>query len=158
MYVHTTIIHHQSVLPKGRFFTANSGTKAAVLPKGRSSAANSETRFAVLLVMNRCGSLPLLSAYHSLFSIWTDFKRSEKVPSALTWRWGEWIWLTEPSGLHRNSPKGLISAPSGFCPDQRSGNPNYPSLPSRHKIPNFIGEKYNACSSALCNFLHFPVT
>ena len=22
-------------------------------------------------------------------------------------RWGEWIWLTGPSGLHRNSPQGL---------------------------------------------------
>ena len=32
-----------SVLPKGRFFTASSGTKAAVLPKGRSSTANSGT-------------------------------------------------------------------------------------------------------------------
>ena len=42
--------HHQSVLPKGRSFTANSGTKAAVLPKGRSSTANSETKVAVLQV------------------------------------------------------------------------------------------------------------
>ena len=32
-----------SVLPKGRSFTANSGTKAAILPKGRSSIANSGT-------------------------------------------------------------------------------------------------------------------
>ena len=23
------------------------------------------------------------------------------------WKWGEWIWLSEPSGLHRNSPQGL---------------------------------------------------
>ena len=23
------------------------------------------------------------------------------------WRWGEWIWLTGPSGLHLNSPYGL---------------------------------------------------
>ena len=29
-----------SVLPKGKSFTANSGTKAAILPKGRSSIAN----------------------------------------------------------------------------------------------------------------------
>ena len=33
------IRHHQSVLPKGRSFTANSGTKTAVLLKGRSSTA-----------------------------------------------------------------------------------------------------------------------
>ena len=32
-----------SVLPNGRSFTANSGTKAAILPKGRSSIANSGT-------------------------------------------------------------------------------------------------------------------
>ena len=57
-----TINHHQSVLPKGRSFTENSGTKAAVLPKGRSSTANSGTRVAVLLGMNRCGSFSFLSA------------------------------------------------------------------------------------------------
>ena len=37
-------------MPKGRSFTANSGTKAAVLPKDRSSTANSETKVAVLHV------------------------------------------------------------------------------------------------------------
>ena len=30
-----------------------------------------------------------------------DLKRSQ---GHQTWRWGEWIWLTGPSGLHRNSP------------------------------------------------------
>ena len=54
--------HHQSVLPKGRSFTANSGTKYAILPKSRSSTANSGTKVAVSLEMNRCGSFPLLSA------------------------------------------------------------------------------------------------
>ena len=57
--------------------------------------------------MNKCGNFPLLSAPHSLFSIWTDLKRSEKIPGASARRWGEWIWLTELSGLHRNSPQGL---------------------------------------------------
>ena len=57
--------------------------------------------------MNRCGSFPLFSAPHSLFSIWTNLKRSEKIPGAPTSRWGEWIWLTGPSGLHQNSPQGL---------------------------------------------------
>ena len=37
---------------EGRFFIANSGTKAAVLHKGRSSTANSGTKIAVLLRMN----------------------------------------------------------------------------------------------------------
>ena len=70
--------HHHSVLPKGRSFTANSGTTAAVLPKGRSSTANSGTKVAVLLGINRYGSFLLLSAPHSLISILTDLKRSEK--------------------------------------------------------------------------------
>ena len=35
------IYHHQSILPKGRYFIVNSGTNVAVLPKGRSSTANS---------------------------------------------------------------------------------------------------------------------
>ena len=101
------IIIIMSILPKGRSFAANSGTKAAVPLKVRSSTANSETQAAVLLGMDRCGSFPLLSAPHSLFSVWTDLKITEKIPWAPTWRWGEWIWLTGPSGLHRSSPRGL---------------------------------------------------
>ena len=61
--------YHQSILPKGRSFAANSGTKATVLLKGRSSTANSGTQAAVLLGMNMCGSFPLLFEPHSLFSI-----------------------------------------------------------------------------------------
>ena len=38
-----TISSVSCVLPKGRSFTANSGTKAAILPKGRSYIANSGT-------------------------------------------------------------------------------------------------------------------
>ena len=94
-----------NILPKGRSFTAKSGTKVAGLFKGRSSTANSGTYAAVLLRMDRCSSFPLLS--HSLFSIWTDLKRSEKIPGASTWMWREWIWLTGPSGHHWNSPQGL---------------------------------------------------
>ena len=75
--------------------------------EGRSSTANTGTNTAVLPGMNRCGSFPLLSACHSLFSIWTDLKRSENIPGIPTWRWGQWIWLTRPSGFHRNSPQGL---------------------------------------------------
>ena len=62
-------INIQSVLRKGRSFTANSGTKAVVLPKGRSSTANLGTKVVVLLGMNRCSRFPLLSAPYSLFSI-----------------------------------------------------------------------------------------
>ena len=102
-----TIIIIMSILPKGKYFTANLGIKAAVLLKGRSSTANSGTQAAVLLGMDRCGSFPLLSAPHPLFIIWTYLKRTEKIPGAPTWRWGEWVWLTGLSGLHRNSPQGL---------------------------------------------------
>ena len=59
---------HQSVLPRGRSFSANSGTKARVLSQVRSSTANSRTKAAVLLELNRCGSFPFLYAPHSLFS------------------------------------------------------------------------------------------
>ena len=57
--------------------------------------------------MNRCIIFALLSAPHSLFCISTNLKISEKIPGAPTWRWGEGIWLTGPTGLHRNSPQGL---------------------------------------------------
>ena len=85
--------HHQSVLPRAGL-SLQTGTKAAVPPKGKSSTANSRTKFAVLPEM--------LSAPHSLFSIWTDLKRSQGHQ-----RGWEWIWLTGPSRLNRNSPQGL---------------------------------------------------
>ena len=66
-----------------------------------------EQRLKLYQGLNRCSSFPLLSAPHSLFSICTDRKISEKIPGAPTWRWGERIWLTGPSGRHRNSPQGL---------------------------------------------------
>ena len=64
--------------------------------------ACSFTRDLIGLVASRC-----FPHTHSLFSNWTELKRSEKIPGAPTRRWGEWIWLTGPSGLHRNSPQGL---------------------------------------------------
>ena len=106
-YIHHHDEHHQNVLPKSRSFTVNSGTKVAVLPKGRSSIENSGTKVAVLLGMNRYGSFPLLFANHSFFSIWTDLKRSVKIPGVPAWTWGEWIGLHGPSGCHRNSSQGL---------------------------------------------------
>ena len=44
---HYSLLDIIRVLPKGRTFTANSGTKAAVMPKGRSSTANSGAKVAV---------------------------------------------------------------------------------------------------------------
>ena len=70
----------------------------------RPSTANAGTQAVVLLWVNRCGSFPLLSAPHSLFRIWADLKISEKILGTPSWKWGDWIWLTVPSGLHRNSP------------------------------------------------------
>ena len=72
--------HHQSIQPKERSFTANSGTKAAVLLKGRSSTANSGTQAVVLLEIDRCGSFPLFP--HSTLSLapeqtLKDLKRSQ---------------------------------------------------------------------------------
>ena len=71
---------------EGRFSTAISGTKAAVLPR-----------------RNRRGSFLLLSAPHSLFSIWTDLKWSGKIPGAPAWRWLDLTnWALRTS---RNSPQ-----------------------------------------------------
>ena len=86
---------------------AGSSLQAAVLPKAYLPLQTQEPMLQFYQGLNRCGSFPLLSAPHSLFSIWTDLKRSEKIPRAPTWRWGDWIWLTGPSGLHRYSPQGL---------------------------------------------------
>ena len=116
-FFNTLYIPSSEYYAKGRSFTANSGTKAAILLKSRFSTAKSRTQAAVLLGMDRCGSFPLLSAPPSLslLSIWSDHKRSEKIPGAPAWRWGEWIRLTRPSGLHRNSPQELnISSIIGF--------------------------------------------
>ena len=79
--------HHHEYSAKCRSFTANSGTKVAVLLKGRSSTASSGTQAEVLLGMNRWGSVPHPTLSLSLFSIWTDLKRSEKIPGAPTRRW-----------------------------------------------------------------------
>ena len=76
-------------------------------PKAGLSPQTQEQTLRFYQGFNRCGSFSLLSAPHSLFSFWTDLKRSEKIPETPTWRWGEWTWLTGPSGLHRNSPQGL---------------------------------------------------
>ena len=81
--------------------------KAAVLLKAGLPPQTQEPMLKFYQGLNRCGSFPLLSAPHSLFSIWTDLKRSEKIPGAPSRRWGERIWLTGPSGLHRNLPHGL---------------------------------------------------
>ena len=96
--------HHQCFLPRGRSFTASAATKAAVLPKACLPLQTQEPRLQLYQGLNRCSSFLLLSAPHSLFSIWTDLRRS---PGAPKWRWGEWIWLTGPSRLHRNYPQGL---------------------------------------------------
>ena len=119
--------HHQSVLPKGRSFTAKSDTKAAFLPKGRSSTANSGTKVAVWLGMNRCGSFRCFP--HPTLSLASEqtLKYLKSSQGATAWRWGECIWVTKPSGLHRNSPQGLkISSRRVF---DQIRDPNHPSPP-----------------------------
>ena len=61
--------HHQSVLPKGKSISASAGTKEAVLPKAGLPPQTQEPRLQFYYGLNMCGSFPLLSARHSLFSI-----------------------------------------------------------------------------------------
>ena len=117
------ILYHQSVLSKGRYFTANSGTKAAVPPKCRSFTANSGTKVAVLLGLNRCGSFPVFSTPHSLCSIWTVLKRSEKIPGMEVRRVDLSNWAVRTSTKFTTGVKYQFH--QGFWPDQRSGNPNH---------------------------------
>ena len=114
-----TIHHHQCVLPESRSFTASPGTQAAVLSVEGLSSQTQEPRLQFYQGLNRGRSFPLLSPHHSLFSIWTDLKTSEQIPRHTTWRWGEWIWLTGPSGLNRNSQQELNISSIGFL--TRSG-------------------------------------
>ena len=107
--------------------------QGCISAKDRSSIANLGNKAAILLGMIGYGSFPLLCAQHSLLSVWTNLKRSEKLPGAPTWRSEEWIWLTGPFGLHRNSPRELNT---GFWPDQRSGNQKHPSPPPYGYRPN----------------------
>ena len=88
--------------------------------------------------MNKCGSFPLFSAPHSLFSIWTNLKRSEKIPGAPAWRWGKWVllytWALQTSPKFTTGIKYQLH--QDFWPDQRSRNPNHPS--SHLKYSNML--------------------
>ena len=91
---------------EGRSSTANSGTKAAVLPKAGLPLQTQEPRLQfyqgwISAIASRCFPHP------TLLRIWRDLKRSQNIPGATTWRWEEYIWLTGPSYLRRNSPQGL---------------------------------------------------
>ena len=81
--------------------------------------------------LNRCDSFLLPSALHSLFSIWTNLKRSEKITGAPMCRWGEWIWLTGPSRLHWNSPQEL-NITSGFLTRSKIRKSQSPFTPTLH--------------------------
>ena len=104
---HLQVVHHQRVLPKGRSFTANFRHEGYSSPQRQVFHCKLRNQGCNFTRDNRCGNVSLLSAPHSLFSIWTYLKRSEKILGAPAWRWGEWIWLTGPSGLHLNSPQGF---------------------------------------------------
>ena len=87
---------NQSVLSKSKSFTANTGTKAAVLPKVSTSTANSGSKVADLLGMNRSDSFPFLSAPHSLFSTYTDLKRSQAIVDVRRVYLANWALRTSP--------------------------------------------------------------
>ena len=93
--------------------------------EGRSSNTNSKTKAAILPGMNRCGSFPLLSAPHSLSSIWTDLERSQNILGEPTWRV---MRVDLVNWALRTSPKFTTGVKyqfhQDFWPDQRSGNPN----------------------------------
>ena len=113
--------------------------------EGRSSIANSGTK-AIYQGLNRCGSFPLLSASNSVFSIWTDLKRFEKIPGAPTWTWGEWIWLTEPSGLHRNSPQWLNNSSIRVFDKIRDPESQSPFVPTNRSVDfNFSFSLFLLC-------------
>ena len=77
--------------------------------------------------MNRCGSFPLLSAPHSLFSSEQTLKalKNPRSPSVEVRRVDLAKWAL------RISPKFITGVKyqfhQGFWPDQRFGNPNHPS-------------------------------
>ena len=118
--------YHQSVLPKGRSFTTSSGTKTAVLLKGRSSTANSGNKIAVLIEMNRCGSFTLLSANHSLLSIWKIWKDPRGTNEEVR-RVDLANWALRTSSKYATGVKYQFH--QDFWPDQRFWNPNHPSPP-----------------------------
>ena len=118
--------HHQGILPKDRSFTANPGVKAAVLFNGRSSTADSGTQAAVLLgiigaVTSRCSPHPTLSL---------AYEQTLKDPRGTS---VEMRRVDLANWALRTSPKFTTGVKyqfhQGFWPDQRSGNPNYPSPP-----------------------------
>ena len=103
--------------------------------KQREATATQEPRLQFNQGLNRYGSFPFHSAPHSLFIIWTDNRRSEKIPGVPTCRWEECISVTGPSGFQRNSTGVKYHFHQGFWPDQRSGNPNHPSSPNSLQCP-----------------------
>ena len=105
--------HHQSVLPKGRSFTASAAT-AAVLPKAGLPPQTLEPRLQFYHGLNNCGSFPLLSA--PTLSLASDQSLKDLKRSQGHQRGGEGVDLTNCALW--TSPKfttrGHISVSSGF--------------------------------------------
>ena len=95
-------------------------------PKSGLPLQTPEPRFAVLLGLNRCGSFPLLSAPHSLFSIWTNLKRSQGHQRGGEESLANWALRTSP----KFTTGVKYQFHQGFWPHQSSGNPNHPSPPN----------------------------
>ena len=115
-----------------RIFHCKPRTKAAFLPKGRSSTANSGTKVAVLPRMNSCGSSqcfphPTLSL--SSKQTLKDLKYPTG-PNVEVRRVDLANWALRTSPKFTTGVKYSYQFHKCFGPDQRSGNPNYPSPPS----------------------------
>ena len=115
-------------------------------PRADLSLQTQEPRVTVLLGMDRCGSFPLISAPHCLFSIWTDLKRSRSTSVEMRVDLANRTLWTSPE--FNTGVKYQFH--QGFWPDQRSGNPNHP-LP--HTPCNQECKNYNMLKSIVCSHL-----
>ena len=92
-----------------------------IFPSNIQNKSNIHILYIFYQGLNKCGNFLLLSALHSLFSIWTD-PRGTNV---------EVRRVDLPNWALRTSPKFTTGVKyqfrQGFWPDQRSGNPNHPS-------------------------------
>ena len=126
--------HHHECSVQGQVLHYKCRNLRCRSAEGRSSTANSGTKAAVLPGMNRCGSLLLLSAPHSLFSMWTDLKRPQghhmQVRRVDLANWALWTSSKFATGVK-------YWFHQGFWPDERSRNPNHPSPPWNYIKPKF---------------------
>ena len=110
------------------------------------------TRDWIGVVASRCFPAP-----DSLCSIWTDLKRSEKIPGAPTWRWGERFWLTVPSGLYQNEIQSHLYIRPGNRRLSLAALPGLPAASRGSKLPLLADTRsvFSHCNTG--NFVNTPV-